>query len=56
MQEYERTSVNVSRPTKERLRKRGEKDESYESIIANLLDATAKGYEDQRKTNKETDK
>ena len=46
--EENRTSINVTKETKERLRKLGEKDESYNEIVASLIDATQKGYDDER--------
>jgi hypothetical protein len=42
-------SMSIKRGTKERLRRLGEKDESYDDVISNLLDVSAKAYEEQRK-------
>jgi hypothetical protein len=42
-------SMSIKRGTKERLRKLGEKDQSYDEVISNLLDVSAKAYEEQRK-------
>jgi hypothetical protein len=41
-------SMSIKRDTKERLRKLGEKDQSYDDVIRNLLDVSAKAYEEQR--------
>jgi hypothetical protein len=46
--EDELTSMSIKRGTKERLRKLGEKDQSYDDVIKNLLDLSAKAYTDQR--------
>jgi hypothetical protein len=43
------TSMTVKWRTKERLRKLGEKDQSYDEVIKNLLDVSAKAYEEERK-------
>ena len=45
----ESTQMAIKRRTKERLRKLGEKDQSYDEVISNLLDVSAKAYEEQRK-------
>ena len=42
------TNIRVSPETKERLRKLGEKDQSYEDVLSNLLDISAKAYEEER--------
>jgi hypothetical protein len=41
-------SMSIKRGTKERLRRLGEKDQSYDEVISNLLDVSAKAYEEQR--------
>jgi hypothetical protein len=46
--EDESTSMTLKRGTKERLRQLGEKDQSYDEVIRNLLDVSAKAYEEQR--------
>jgi hypothetical protein len=46
--EEDRTSINVTKETKERLRRLGEKDESYNEIVSSLIDATQKGYDDEK--------
>ena len=43
------TQMAIKRRTKERLRKLGEKDQTYDEVISNLLDISAKAYEEQRK-------
>ena len=43
------TQMAIKRRTKERLRRLGEKDQTYDEVISNLLDISAKAYEDQRK-------
>ena len=42
-------SMTIKWRTKERLRKLGEKDQSYDDVIRNLLDVSAKAYEEERK-------
>jgi hypothetical protein len=46
------TSLSVKADTKERLRKLGEKDQSYDEVIRNLLDISARGYEEERERKK----
>lgn len=48
-QESEITTLSITKGTKERMYRRKEVDETYEDFVKRLMDATAEGYEEERK-------
>lgn len=49
----ERTTIPLTKKTRDRLKDRGKKEEPYEEIVRKLLDATAKDYAEERRKKEE---